>query len=83
MPKMPRFQIPKLRPREKRYLGGGLKVQDTKRDRRGRRPIFTLSNSGGLFSIEKKYRSTNRTTYGFDYEPEKRARMLKIRRGKK
>ncbi len=82
MPKMPRFKLIPPSRFDKRKNKPTV-VQDTKRDRRGRRPIFTLSNSGGLFSIEKKYRSTNRTTYGFDYEPEKRARMLKIRRGKK
>jgi len=82
MPKMPRFrQIPSHRA-DKRKIKPTV-IQDTKRDRRGRRPIFTLSNFGGFFDIMKKYPSTNRTTYGFTYEPKKQARMLKIRRGKK
>lgn len=86
MPKMSRFQrvMPK-RDFQKRYEKRNkiLKIQDTKYDKRGRKPLFILDLGGGFFSIKKKYVTTNRTTYGYSWEPTKQRRMLNIRKAKK
>tara|TARA_R100001086_G_scaffold94167_1_gene46830 strand:+ start:3377 stop:3616 length:240 start_codon:yes stop_codon:yes gene_type:complete len=79
MPRMPRFQIIPLPELIRGKSYAIQKIKDTKPDKKGRTPIFSI----GRFSISKYYPQSRRSVIARKYEPKKQARLLNIRRVKK